>query len=749
MNFLRKGTAQRKNQSFAVHGSNKKRKTNFQSKDVPAKKSHRENLAGQPCKKWAEGTCPFGDKCYRTHDGPEGSDTVKKAPLVKAPGILPTPSIPVSNCHYCSTTGHTMKDCPDFKHDNAYNLGQAMHARIHANVSSPVMHEEDLPNDEICHHHDTPFQLKVLFVSLVASNLCWLPNFRRTLKSCVPTIVFFVVLAALALYALAAPAPSPSRYVRTSSYLNSEFIGVSTECEWQSDTGTHRFVTNSINDFIPDTRSVVYSPLTANVGGGTIITCVLYSCRKVNLDQGFHISTIMPTVVATLPQRFVAVDYLAVDLASATGAVISDEQKLIMLLDGFLPVFMTKSLRQLIQDKAIGLERTLTDAREAMHDFTNEEGLMTLNKGAPGPQRKTQTYNVESYCFENSDVKEDSGESMYVNAIPAYTIPIVEGEPPEDEEYTNLSVSLRLFVLPLLAANSIYFTGVGSNSRRILKSAWLWHRMRSLHHRYLPPIFTPTSTVHGRLNVPRDLQWESDYDWSRFVTNAVYDLIPGNVIFLPSSFVASARCEEKMCMEVPMEWRTSGVDAISGLKKSVHEPTAWGKSTDGLLAGGSTENYRFYSGHRQLDDMFAAGDPDRMVQERLSQTSPYSLEVKLKLTESINPTCITGVQIERVRGKSGWTNLHQTKYTTNFLKGHKTGSARPVDTPMNPGLARVLMEFPQDDFIKDFLKAFQIMVGVFTGRQTHVQFNFDIAVIQNSAPPFEILRCAEKLKGLF
>ena len=84
---------------------------------------------------------------------------------------------------------------------------------------------------------------------------------------------------------------------------------------------------------------------------------------------------------------------------------------------------------------------------------------MTLNKGAPGPQRKNQTYNVESYCFENSDVKEDSGESMYVNAIPAYTIPIVEGEPPEDEEYTNLSVSLRLFVLPLLAANSIYFKG--------------------------------------------------------------------------------------------------------------------------------------------------------------------------------------------------------------------------------------------------------------------------------------------------
>ena len=389
-----------------------------------------------------------------------------------------------------------------------------------------------------------------------------------------------------------------------------------------------------------------------------------------------------------------------------------------------------------------------------MHDFTNEEGLMTLKMSAPGLQRKTQTYNVES--FKNRDGKEDSGESMYVNAIPTYTLPIVEGKPPEDEEYTNLSVSLKLFVLPLLAANFICFTGVGSNSRRSLKSTlgwraivvlhgFAWHRMRSLHHRYLPPIFTPTSTVHGRLNVPRDLQWESDYDRSRFVTNAVYDLIPGNVIFLPSSFVA------KMCLGIPMEWKTSEVDAISGRKKSVHEPTAWGKSTDGLLAGGSTKNYRFYSGPRQLDDMFAAGDPDRMVQERLSQTSPYALEVKVKLTERIDPTCITGVQIERVRGKSGWTKLQQTKYMTNFLKGHKTGSARPVDTPMDPGLARVLMEFPQDDFIKDFIKAFQIIVGVFSGRRTHVQFNLDIVV--NSAPPFEILRCAEKhvdvVKGLF
>jgi hypothetical protein len=69
---LRKGSSQRKNQSFAVNGYNKKRKADSQPRDVTAKKTHRENLADQPCKNWAEGTCRFGDECYRRHDGPEG-----------------------------------------------------------------------------------------------------------------------------------------------------------------------------------------------------------------------------------------------------------------------------------------------------------------------------------------------------------------------------------------------------------------------------------------------------------------------------------------------------------------------------------------------------------------------------------------------------------------------------------------------------------------------------------------------------
>jgi hypothetical protein len=374
---------------------------------------------------------------------------------------------------------------------------------------------------------------------------------------------------------------------------------------------------------------------------------------------------------------------------------------------------------------------------------------------------------------------------MYVNAKPVYTFrnPIVKGLP-EDEEihYTNLSVSLKLFVL-LLAANFIYFTGVGSNSRRILKSTVGWPAIVVLalaaltsHALVAPPL--SSSYFHAyfdgsRLQVPRDLQLESDSDRSRFGTwsNAANDLIPGNVVhthhlgdddhyhhhrnhqYQPSStvvvsvtikfdsdlvlldiftFFLYGKCKEKICMEIPMEWRTS-----CGVKKTVHEPTTWGKST----AGGCTEECRFYSAHVQHDDMFAADDPDWM--ERLSQTSPYALEAKLKLTERINSTCITGAQIERVRGANGWTKFHQTEYISSFLKEQKMEGARPVDTPMDPGSAKVLMQPPQDEFTKDSIEFYQAIVGVLIWL-CHCRPDLDFAV--NLASRF--LRCAASQKHI-
>jgi hypothetical protein len=70
--------------------------------------------------------------------------------------------------------------------------------------------------------------------------------------------------------------------------------------------------------------------------------------------------------------------------------------------------------------------------------------------------------------------------------------------------------------------------------------------------------------------------------------------------------------------------------------------------------------------------MLGAGDHSGL--KKISDT----LGARFKLTEKLNPTCITGVQIERVRGKNGWTKLHQTEYITNFLKEQGMEKAHPA-----------------------------------------------------------------------
>jgi len=62
---------------------------------------------------------------------------------------------------------------------------------------------------------------------------------------------------------------------------------VSSECEWLADTGTNRFVTNDTNDFIRGT--VVHSPLTVAVGGGTTISPCSGSVLVFSLDHGITI----------------------------------------------------------------------------------------------------------------------------------------------------------------------------------------------------------------------------------------------------------------------------------------------------------------------------------------------------------------------------------------------------------------------------------------------------------------------------
>ena len=208
------------------------------------------------------------------------------------------------------------------------------------------------------------------------------------------------------------------------------------------------------------------------------------------------------------------------------------------------------------------------------------------------------------------------------------------------------------------------------------------------------------------------------------------------------TFFLYGECEEEMYMEIPKGWGKDGKDADSGfifrLKKTVYGlpqasnaaqkklkeaffakkeyratsgddcvyvSTSWGKSAD----DSSTKGYSVCGTH--VDDIIATGDTNGS--EKLIDT----MEAKFKITKTINPTCITGVQVERVRGKNGWTKLHQTEYTLNFLKEQKMEGARSVDTPMDPGTAKLLMELPQDKFTKDSIKIFQDTMAGFGDKE--------------------------------
>jgi hypothetical protein len=94
---------------------------------------------------------------------------------------------------------------------------------------------------------------------------------------------------------------------------------------------------------------------------------------------------------------------------------------------------------------------------------------------------------------------------------------------------------------------------------------------------------------------------------------------------------------------------------------------------------------------------------------RLSLLST-TLKSKFELTEKLNPSIITGVQIERCR-ETKWLKLHQADYVSNMLLDNDMQNCIPVDTPMDPGTARALMLLPTEVVDQLVLKKYQSLVG--------------------------------------
>jgi hypothetical protein len=298
---LRKGASQRKTQTYAIDGL-KKRKSTFQSKDIPnAKKSHKENLSTQLCRKWVEGTCPHGANCFRKHEGPGGSLAVPMRPAgSQSAAALPVPSAPLMVCQYCSTNGHVVRDCPQFLRSVKEESGETMFANAKVAYTFPVV-EEDLPENE--KYEESSLSLKFVLLSLAAAvttAFLFLTNvfadLRRNLKSLVGWrgILFFFVLAVLISYSVAAPIPR----VRSSSYFNEDVSSrASKDLQWVADSGTNRFVTNDVNDFMPG--SVVHTQINVAVGGGSTVSPCSGSVLIHGLD---HNVTIQCDDVILLPK---------------------------------------------------------------------------------------------------------------------------------------------------------------------------------------------------------------------------------------------------------------------------------------------------------------------------------------------------------------------------------------------------------------------------------------------------------------
>ena len=299
---LRRGTSQGKTHSFVVDGRSNKRKANFKSKEVPAKKTFKESLSETSCKKWAEGKCQYGDDCYRRHDGPGAS--LKSVPPhmqrdtnTSQSSSLPKPSVPLVTCQYCFTGGHILRECPKFILATQENSGETMFAKVTPNFSFPVV-EEELPEDEM--PDKSSVVIKLSFVSIIASIVLYFSGIfselRRIIKSSVGWrgVLLLIVLTALASYAFAAPLP----YVRAASYFNEgDESNTSDDFQWVADSGTNRFVTNDINDFLHG--SVVHAPVKVAVGGGTTISPCSGSILVQSLD---HDITIRCDDVILLPQ---------------------------------------------------------------------------------------------------------------------------------------------------------------------------------------------------------------------------------------------------------------------------------------------------------------------------------------------------------------------------------------------------------------------------------------------------------------
>ena len=150
------------------------------------------------------------------------------------------------------------------------------------------------------------------------------------------------------------------------------------------------------------------------------------------------------------------------------------------------------------------------------------------------------------------------------------------------------------------------------------------------------------------------------------------------------------------------------------------------KSTtaDDCIFKGQEQETKYVALGAHVDDLPTTGVPAGI------KKAEDAIGRKFKYTKIVNPDVITGVQIERNRGR-GWLKLHQTEYTKQLLVDYGMQDCHGAETPLDPGTARAIMLLPVDEEVDNKVVAkYQKLVGELQWlRKTRSDIHFTLSLL--------------------
>ena len=275
------------------------------------------------CRGWKRGNCKFGAFCKFKHTGEGGcAPKAQQYPNGQYPGRArnktsssqPTagPASPTSFsvldntrkivCTYCNSNDHEMRRCPHLQMDSKAGANVHMVNENEA-VDYIFCTHAHAESDDNAHSADANAVPRSVYGSVAAAlaglffMLMLVPTTLADVSSGLSeqlnrgsykTAVVVTILAVLSYTALAhpfLPGEVVTANVQASSFFNHDKKGLpSVDHEWCSDSGTNRFVTNNINDFVSGSVNEV-STIVA-VGGGNVTSPCHGTVLVKSLDYG-------------------------------------------------------------------------------------------------------------------------------------------------------------------------------------------------------------------------------------------------------------------------------------------------------------------------------------------------------------------------------------------------------------------------------------------------------------------------------